>query len=431
MRSLFLLFCASCASLRPSLPILFASFACFAGHLAAQPANVQADPTTGALFRPAAATFISGNSLLTTSGAAAAYQPLDAELAAISGLSSNGLIARTSSSTAAARILTGTAGQITVTNGDGVSGNPTLSLPTALTSVNSVTAATTTDLTLSGGSSGASLVLGQGASGAAAFTLPGSGGVTATQTRNGQAVLRLTNASTGTGAFANLELVNSGFTGSLYQFGTGYTTSGRFVADSLLLDSGGTGGLAFGATNGNITWYQGGNTATMRLAATTGNLLIGGTTDISGTGGLKVFGTTASTSTTTGSLVNAGGFGNTGAAYIGGLVSTGSRFVFTGPGAVPGASELAIGTNGVGTRILYNVPTGGEFNFTVNGTTVTAINATTGLYTTGLINSTNTTASTSTTTGSLVNAGGFGNAGAAHIGGIVHGHAGQSVQSVL
>jgi hypothetical protein len=134
---------------------------------------------------------------------------------------------------------------------------------------------------------------------------------------------------------------------------------------------------------------------------------------------LSVSATTASTSTTTGSLVNAGGFGNVGAAYIGGPVSTGSRFVFTGPGALPGASELAIGTNGVGTRILSNVPTGGEFNFTVNGTTVTAINATTGLYTTGLINSTNTTASTSTTTGSLINAGGFGNAGAIFAGGTI------------
>ena len=60
-------------------------------------------------------------------------QPLDGELTAISGLAANGLIARTSASTAAARTLTGTAAEITITNGDGVAGNPTLSLPTALT----------------------------------------------------------------------------------------------------------------------------------------------------------------------------------------------------------------------------------------------------------------------------------------------------------
>jgi hypothetical protein len=53
-------------------------------------------------------------------------QAYDAELQAIAGLSSNGLVARTSSSTAAARTITGTTNVISVTNGDGVSGNPTL-----------------------------------------------------------------------------------------------------------------------------------------------------------------------------------------------------------------------------------------------------------------------------------------------------------------
>jgi hypothetical protein len=53
-------------------------------------------------------------------------QAYDAELQAISGLASNGLIARTSSSTASARTITGTTNVISVTNGDGVSGNPTL-----------------------------------------------------------------------------------------------------------------------------------------------------------------------------------------------------------------------------------------------------------------------------------------------------------------
>jgi hypothetical protein len=55
-------------------------------------------------------------------------QPLDAELTAIAGLSANGLITRTSSTTAAARMITGTTNVITVTNGDGVSGNPTLTV---------------------------------------------------------------------------------------------------------------------------------------------------------------------------------------------------------------------------------------------------------------------------------------------------------------
>jgi hypothetical protein len=58
---------------------------------------------------------------------------LDADLSAIAGLSSTGMIARTGSGTASVRTLTGTSNEITVTNGLGVAGNPTFSLPTALT----------------------------------------------------------------------------------------------------------------------------------------------------------------------------------------------------------------------------------------------------------------------------------------------------------
>lgn len=55
------------------------------------------------------------------------------DLAAIEGLSTTGLIARTATDTATTRTVTGTANEVTVTNGDGVSGNPTVSLPSALT----------------------------------------------------------------------------------------------------------------------------------------------------------------------------------------------------------------------------------------------------------------------------------------------------------
>lgn len=53
-------------------------------------------------------------------------QAYDADLSAVAGLSSNGLVARTGSGTAAARTVTGTSGRISVTNGDGVSGDPTI-----------------------------------------------------------------------------------------------------------------------------------------------------------------------------------------------------------------------------------------------------------------------------------------------------------------
>jgi hypothetical protein len=66
---------------------------------------------------------------ITSSG----VQASDADLTAIAALASTGIAVRTASNTWAQRTITGTAAELTVTNGDGVSGNPTLSLPTALT----------------------------------------------------------------------------------------------------------------------------------------------------------------------------------------------------------------------------------------------------------------------------------------------------------
>lgn len=58
---------------------------------------------------------------------------LDADLQAIAALTGAGILARTADDTWALRTVTGTANEITVTNGDGVSGAPTVSLPAALT----------------------------------------------------------------------------------------------------------------------------------------------------------------------------------------------------------------------------------------------------------------------------------------------------------
>lgn len=59
-------------------------------------------------------------------------QAYDADLWALAGVSSNGMLARTGAGTAAARTITGTSNEISVANGDGVSGNPTLSLPATI-----------------------------------------------------------------------------------------------------------------------------------------------------------------------------------------------------------------------------------------------------------------------------------------------------------
>lgn len=55
------------------------------------------------------------------------------DLAAVEGLAATGMAARTASDTWTVRVITGTANEITLTNGDGVGGNPTASLPIALT----------------------------------------------------------------------------------------------------------------------------------------------------------------------------------------------------------------------------------------------------------------------------------------------------------
>lgn len=60
-------------------------------------------------------------------------QAYDATLAALATYNTNGLVTQTASDTFTGRTLTGTANEITITNGDGVSGNPTVSIPSAVT----------------------------------------------------------------------------------------------------------------------------------------------------------------------------------------------------------------------------------------------------------------------------------------------------------
>ena len=67
--------------------------------------------------------------------ASSTLQPLSATLTALAAYDTAGLITQTSTSTFAGRTLTGTANKVTVTNGNGVSGNPTLTLPDAVTLV--------------------------------------------------------------------------------------------------------------------------------------------------------------------------------------------------------------------------------------------------------------------------------------------------------
>ena len=79
--------------------------------------------TTGTVTSVATGNGITGGTI-TNSGTIG----LTGQALALHNLSSNGLVARTAEGAVSARTITGTANQITVSNGDGVSGNPTLSL---------------------------------------------------------------------------------------------------------------------------------------------------------------------------------------------------------------------------------------------------------------------------------------------------------------
>ena len=79
--------------------------------------------TTRTLTVPNASGTIALTSDLTTG-----YQPLDSDLTAVAALAANGLIARTGTGTMAVRTISAPVAGLTITNGDGVAGNPTLAL---------------------------------------------------------------------------------------------------------------------------------------------------------------------------------------------------------------------------------------------------------------------------------------------------------------
>lgn len=183
------------------------------------------------------------------------------------------------------------------------------------------------NLTIAGGSSGATVVVGQGATSNIAMSPGGTGSVLSTRSQASNALmLTLQNSSNNAAAQASIYLHNDS--------GTGASNGAQFFISSSTAS--GTFPNAFGIwgyMNGPLVLGLG-NAECARFSITNRNLLIGGTTDITGSGGLKVFGTAAATSTTSGALQVAGGVGVVGAGHFGGSVAVGGTpaFAYSGVG---------------------------------------------------------------------------------------------------
>jgi len=97
------------------------------------------DGQHGSYYAPASRALVNGAGI-TGCGDLTANRTigLTGQALALHNLDTNGLVARTAAATVAARTITGTADQIVVTNGNGVSGNPVISLPALLRGINNI-----------------------------------------------------------------------------------------------------------------------------------------------------------------------------------------------------------------------------------------------------------------------------------------------------
>jgi hypothetical protein len=225
-------------------------------------------------------------------------------------------------------------------------------ITSANASHNSITAASATDLTLATLDSNRNILL----------TPHGSGFVIARSLLSSQRDLVPTSSLVG-------QVAAVGFTNTNKATVMGYDTTNNF------------GFIYAGIVGSNYS------PLVLQPMAASGNVLIGGTTDISGSGGLKVFGTTASTSTTTGSLVNAGGFGNAGAAYFGSTITaSGVIASSTGLTATSGnALQVNNSLNDAAATIFNSGTTGASvINFRTASTTRLTIADTVATFTTSV-----------------------------------------------
>lgn len=155
----------------------------------------------------------------------ALFQPIDETLIALASLNSTaGLLTQTGADAFTKRTLTGTANEITVTNGDGAAGAPTLSLPAAMT----LTGKTMTGGTFTGGLWNKVTITAP----ATAATLTLIDGTTLTGPASSGTVMTLGNTETVTG------VKTFGSAGAVGRLRVAGTTSGSTIIDATAVASG-------------------------------------------------------------------------------------------------------------------------------------------------------------------------------------------------
>jgi Chaperone of endosialidase len=163
-----------------------------------------------------------------------------------------------------------------------------------------------------------------------------------------------------------------------YDIGASGASRPRDMFLSRNLTVGGTLTLAGGVNlNGNVTVGDAStDTLTINSTITSNLIFTDNTYDIGASGATRPRSIFLAGSATVGSLTSgrvtfSGTSGllsdSANLTWDGTTLATGGKFGITGNGAAPTATALQIGTNGVGSRWVYNTPTGGEHDFSING----------------------------------------------------------------
>ena len=178
-----------------------------------------------------------------------------------------------------------------------------------LTTGGSLSFASNGDVTAQAGSSGASLVLGQGASGGVTTLRDMSVGTATLNIGASGGTVRAFNVMAPTGGYATIQAgsdvtADTSLLGGFGWFSTGSSTKTAAAINVIL--NGSAAGVRPAAHMQIYTESGSGLSERVRLTST-GNLLIGTTTDMSGSAGLKVASTSASTGSTSGAIITPGG----------------------------------------------------------------------------------------------------------------------------